>query len=69
MDEGEMQDADAPEKPEKRSAQKARALDPSEGNEEELTCQLVSPGRPVICIRYAVRLGRGCVRSGAGKSR
>lgn len=29
-----------------------------------LTCQLVSPGRPVICIRWAVRRGRGCGRSG-----
>lgn len=27
--------------------------------EGELTCQLVSPGSPVICMRYAVRLGRG----------
>lgn len=35
----------------------------------ELTCQLVSPGRPVICMRWGVRLGWGWVRSGTGKSR
>lgn len=30
------------------------------------TCQLVSLGSPVICMRYAVRRGRGAVRSWVG---
>ena len=34
-----------------------------ENKREEQTCQLVSLGRPLICIRCWVRRGRGAVRS------
>jgi len=33
----------------------------------KLTCQLVSTGRPEICIRKGVRLGRGAARSWCAK--
>ncbi len=45
----------------------SRIQEPTKNGVSYLTCQLVSPGSPEICIRYAVRLGRGAVRSGAAK--
>ena len=50
-----------------RDPQDSGTKDPEQKKVEiELTCQLVSPGRPVICMRLGVRLGWGWVRLGAG---